>query len=82
MNKNMRKNKRKFTKVQNNLVKIIYYLSENNNLKNDHILKFKLILDFLITKYESLSASILKNEKQINFNNIIQISKKFIKNYF
>jgi response regulator RpfG family c-di-GMP phosphodiesterase len=82
MNKNTRKNKRKFTKVQNNLVKTVYYISENDNLKNNHIFKFKLIFNLLITKYKLSSASISENKKQINFNNITQISKKSIEKYF
>ena len=62
--KNVRKNKKKFTKIQNNLIKIIYYFSENDNLKNDYVFKFELVFNFLITKYESSLTSILKNKKQ------------------
>jgi len=78
MNKNTRKNKKKFTKIQNNLIKTVHYFSENNNLKSDHVLKFELILDLFITKYESSSASISESEKQINLNNVTDLLKKIL----
>ena len=78
MNENTRKNKRKFIKVQNNSVKTVHYFSENDYLKNDHISEFELILDLLITKYESSLASILKSEKQINSDNVTDLLKKIL----
>ena len=56
----------------------MYYFSENDNLKNNHISEFELIFDFLITKYESLSTSILKSKKQINSDNMIDLLKKIL----
>ncbi len=78
MNKNVKKNKRKFIKIQNNLIKTVHYLSENNNLKSNYIFKFEFIFDFFIIKYESLSVSILKSEKQIDSDNVINLLKKIL----
>src|SRR5436190_6849872 len=50
----------------------------SNCMKNNYIFKFEFIFDFFITKYESLSALILKSKKQINSNNVINLLKKIL----
>ena len=47
-------------------------------MKSDHTFKFKFVLDLLITKYKSQSASISENKKQINSDNMINLLKKIL----
>ena len=56
----------------------MHYFLENDNLKNDYIFKFELVLDLFITKYKSSSASISENKKQINLNNMTDLLKKIL----
>ena len=57
---------------------ILVKTMSSNCMKNNHVFKFELIFDFLIIKYESQSASILKSKKQIDSDNMINLLKKIL----